>query len=77
MTPTDLLIQSLSATNTDNGGVQFDDGQYLDWSCDGDNDGPRLEVGDVDGNIAIIDLSRDDVARIQRALTLWLLDNPA
>jgi hypothetical protein len=77
MTPNDLLIQSLIAAGTDTGGVYLDDSQYLDWSNDGDNDGPRLEVGDADGNVATIDLSRDDVARIQRALTLWLLDNPA
>jgi hypothetical protein len=77
MTANDLLIQSLIAASTDTDAVMLEDGSHIDWSTPGDLDGPRMEVGDSDGNAVSLELRRDDVARIQRALTLWLIQNPA
>lgn len=76
MTDTEQLIASLTATNPDETGVYFDDGRYLDWSSRTADDRVRLEVGDEDEAVQV-ELDRDEVVRVQRALTLWLLANPA
>jgi uncharacterized lipoprotein YddW (UPF0748 family) len=75
MTDTEQLIASLTTTNPDVDGVQFDDGRYFDWSTRTD-DGVEFQAG-TEAEAAVVDMSRDDVVRLQRALTLWLLQNPA
>lgn len=69
------LIASLTADPTDVDGVYFDDGRYLDWSTRVDN-GVQLQLGD-DTGAALVEMDRAEVVRVQRALTLWLLQNPA
>jgi hypothetical protein len=70
---TDYLLKSLTASRDDLTAVHFDDGRYLDWSTTTD-EGVRMELGE--GADAVqVGLSRNDVARIQRALTLWLLEH--
>jgi len=74
MIDTAQLIQSLVAVGDDMTATYFKDGRHLDWSTN-TPDGVNLEVGNEDGEAVQLSLSRDEVSRIQRALTLWLLNH--
>lgn len=76
----DELIASLTAT-ADPGAIHFEgrnDGSYIDWSCkSADVDGRDFEFGDGDGDCVQIGLSWAEIERVQRALTLLLLNRAA
>jgi hypothetical protein len=70
----DQLLASLLVGNEDIGGVSFeDDGRYCDWSSESEN-GVCFEVGDMGtGEATAIDVAWSEMERLQRALTLRLL----
>jgi hypothetical protein len=76
MIDTDHLLASLTAVTDDIEGVYFDDDRYIDWSGGAPDGGRRLEVGDETGDAVQIVMSRADMVRLQRALTLHLLRHP-
>jgi hypothetical protein len=65
------LIASLTAVQDVND-VQFDNGEYANWSIRYDDGKYLFEVGN-DGDAIQVDLTRDHMLRLQAALTLTLL----
>lgn len=76
MTQTEQLLASLTATAEAAlylGPAGCAPTQYFDWSTRTDNDGVCMEVGDEDGNIAQVAMTRDEMLALQQRLTGWLL----
>lgn len=80
----DQLLASLAAGREDVGGINFDDDTYMDWSTEThdpqDYDtitGRNFEIVDTDGDIVRLDMTWDRIERLQRALTLLLLERDA
>lgn len=68
------LIASLTATDDSGWYAQADDDSpYLDWSTQLADAGRRLEAGDEDGEAVTLDLTRDELVQLHRALTVTLL----
>lgn len=65
------LLASLQINTEDRGGVYLA-GRYIDWSVSDDNS-RRFEVGD-DNDAVSIELTWPEIERLQRALTLLLLE---
>lgn len=78
----DQLLASLLAGREDDGAVRFEDGSYIDFSCplyDDDYEtvtGRSVEFGDEDGEAVGIPMTWARLERLQRALTLLLLERP-
>lgn len=70
----DELLNTLTLTTTDDDSVYFeDDERYIDWSSvDRRTGGIRVEVSDGCDTIQV-ELSREDLERVHRALTMTLL----
>lgn len=80
MTDTEQLIASLIASTPDTTGMYLSEDSadgYFDWSSQDEDGVVTMEVGDLDGNTASVDLTRDQMEDLHRRLTLWLLQNPA
>jgi hypothetical protein len=78
------LLNSLTAGREDVDGVTFDDETYLDWSTKVHDPadyetitGRSFEVVDTDGDVVRLDMTWDRIERLQRALTLLLLERDA
>jgi len=72
------LLAMLTAT-VDRDAIDFDpsdeDAPYIDWSVDLDGDaGRRVELGQ-EGEAVVIDLTWAQIARLQQALTVLLLEH--
>jgi hypothetical protein len=67
----DYLLASLQGV--EDRAIQFDDGQYIDWSCSVD-DLQVVECGNEEEAVQLR-LTRNDIESLQRALTVWLLNN--
>lgn len=70
------LLAMLTAT-VDRDAIDFDpddeSGAYIDWSTDLDG-GRRFEFGQ-EGECAVLDLTWAQIARLQQALTVLLLEH--
>ncbi len=53
--------------------ISFDEDRRIDWSHD-DADGFNILIRNSDRKALLLTLSLDEIARLQRALTLLLLD---
>jgi hypothetical protein len=77
-TARELLIAALLVNAEDDGAIAFDDDRYIDWSIAANHDDPdsgrRFEVADADGDLVQLDLSWAEIERLQRALTLTLIN---
>ncbi len=71
MTQTEALIASL--TTADHRGLTLDGRRYFDWSSTTDEGAIILEVGDGDGDVAQVEMTRDEILALQQTLTAWLL----
>lgn len=69
---TDELMASLLAGEDGSEAVAFEDGRYVDWSVVNGDEGVSFVVGDRESGFGF-DLTWSEVERVQRALTLRLL----
>jgi hypothetical protein len=76
MTQLEQLVASLQVGESsayalgDNGG-----GPYFDWSCGDHDGGVSMEIGDETGEAVLIPMTVDQVAELQRRLTIWLINH--
>lgn len=73
----EFLLASL-LDDSDDGSITFDDDRYIDWSVPVDRDDPDsgrvFEIQDPDGDLVQLPLSWAEIERLQRALTITLLN---
>jgi len=72
------LLAALLVNSEDDGAIAFDDDRYIDWSTnvrdsDDEETGRWFEIGDGE-DATCIPLSWADIERLQRALTLALIN---
>jgi hypothetical protein len=72
------LLAALLVNSEDEDAIAYDDSRYIDWSCrtqdqNGQETGRIFELGDDDGATSI-ELSWAEIERLQRALTLALIN---